>query len=75
MCADNNGDRPTYHYATDNEETKEYHLLAHKIISKVTQRKETEILNVVDNKTKKRIKYISVELYIVITFSRVVRIS
>lgn len=42
MCADNHGDWPTYHHATYDEETKEYHLLAHKIISKVTQREETD---------------------------------
>ena len=42
MCADNHGDWPTYHHATYDEEIKEYHLLAHEIISKVIQRKETD---------------------------------
>ena len=40
MLADDHGDWPTYHHATYDEETKEYHLLAHEIISKVTQREE-----------------------------------
>lgn len=42
MLADDHGDWPTYHHATYDEETKEYHLLAHEIISKVTQREEAD---------------------------------
>ena len=57
MCEDNHGDRPTYHHATHDEEIKEYHLLAHKIISKVTQRKETDecVLTLFGRKMKHKI--------------------
>ncbi len=42
MLADDHGDWPTYHVATCEEETKRYYSLAHEIISKVTQREESD---------------------------------
>ena len=41
-CNTNYNDWPQYRSATYDEETKEYHFLAHEIISRVTQREESD---------------------------------